>query len=51
MKNKKIVLAILVAISLILALWYSYGFFRLEIVRASLELYLPGWLQAWLWGW
>ena len=51
MKNRKVVIAILIAISLILALWYSYRFFRLEIIRSSIEWDLPGWLQAWIWGW
>lgn len=51
MKNKKWILAVLIAVSFILAIWYSYGFFRLEIIPASLEWDLPGWIQAWLWGW
>lgn len=51
MKNKKWILAVLIAVSFIVALWYSYRFFRLEIIRASLEWDLPGWLQVWIWGW
>lgn len=51
MKNRKVVLAILIAISLILALLYSYRLFRLAIIRATLEWDLPGWLQAMIWGW
>lgn len=51
MKNKKWILAVLIAASLILALWYSCRFFRLEIIRASLALDLPGWLKALIWGW
>ena len=51
MRNKKWILAVLIAASLLLALWYSYRIFRLEIIRASLEWDLPGWLQVWIWGW
>lgn len=51
MNKKKWILAVLIAVTFILALRYSYGFFRLDIIRASLEWDLPGWLQAWLWGW
>lgn len=51
MKKNKWILAVLIAESLLLALWYSYRFFRLDIIRASLELDLPGWLQVWIWGW
>lgn len=51
MKNRRVVLAILVAVSLILALLYSYRFFRLAIIRETLEWDLPGWLQAIIWGW
>lgn len=51
MKNRKIILSVLIAVTLLLALWYSYGFFRLGIIRASLEWDLPEWLQSWLWGW
>lgn len=51
MKKKKWILAVSIATFSLLALWYSYRFFRLEIIRASLEWDLPGWLQAWLWGW
>lgn len=51
MINKKWILAVLIAVTFILAIWYSYGFFRLEIIRASLEWDLPGWLQALILGW
>lgn len=47
----KIILAMLIAIALAAALWYSYGFFRLAIIRATINLPLPGWLQALIWGW
>lgn len=49
--NKKLILAVLIAVTFFLALRYSYGFFRLDIIRASMGWDLPGWLQAWLWGW
>lgn len=51
MNNKKWILAVLIAASLLLALWYSYRIFRLEIIRASLEWDFPWWIQVWIWGW
>lgn len=51
MRNKKLILAVLIAVSLLLALWYSYRIFRLEIIRASLEWDFPVWLQVLIWGW
>lgn len=51
MKNKKWILVVLIAASILLALLYSYRIFRLAIIRATLELDLPGWLQALIWGW
>ena len=51
MKNRKVVLAILIAVTHLLALLYSYRIFRLAIIRETLEWDLPGWLQAWIWGW
>ena len=51
MKKKKLILSTLISASLLLAIWYSYRFFRLEIIRASLEWDLPGWIKSWLWGW
>lgn len=51
MKKKKWILAVLISVSFIVALWYSYRFFRLAIIRETLEWDLPGWLQVWIWGW
>ena len=51
MKNKKWILAVLIAVTFILALRYSYGFFRLDIIRASMVWDLPWWLQELVWGW
>lgn len=51
MKKKKWILAVLIAVAFIMALRYSYRFFRLEIIRASLEWDLPRWLQVLIWGW
>ena len=51
MKKKKWILVVLIAVTLLLALWYRYGFFRLAIIRETLEWDLPGWLQALTWGW
>lgn len=36
MKNKKWILAVLIAVTFIVALRFSYEFFRLDIIRASL---------------
>lgn len=49
--RKKIILIILIALSLAVVLGYSYEFFRLAIIRATINLPLPGWLQALIWGW
>ena len=49
--RRKTILIILVVLSLAAALWYSYDFLRLAIIRATINLPLPGWLQALIWGW
>lgn len=49
--RRKIILIILIALSLAVALWYSWGFFRLAVIRATINLPLPGWLQNLIWGW
>ncbi len=49
--RRKIVIIVLIAITLAAALAYSWGFFRLAIIRATVRLPLPGWLQAIIWGW
>lgn len=49
--RKKIILIILVALSLAVAMWYSYDFLRLAIIRSTINLPLPGWLQNLIWGW
>lgn len=51
MNKKKWILSVLIAVAFILALQFSYEFFRLDIIRSSLEWDLPGWLQVWIWGW
>lgn len=51
MKKRKRILAVLIAASLLLTLWYSWRVLRLEIIRASLAWDLPGWIQALIWGW
>lgn len=48
--RRKIILIILIALTLAVALWYSYSFSRLAIIRATINLPLPGWLQALIWG-
>ena len=49
--RRKIILIILIALTLAVALGYSYGFFRLAIILATIHLPLPGWLQNLVWGW
>lgn len=49
--RRKIILIILIALSLTVALRYSWGFFRLVVIKATIHIPLPGWLQAIIWGW
>lgn len=49
--RRKIIVIILIALSLAAALWYSYDFLRLAIIRSTIHLPLPGWLQNIIWGW
>lgn len=49
--RKKIILIVLIVVTLAVALGYSWGFFRLAIIRATIHLPLPGWLQNIIWGW
>lgn len=49
--KRKIIISIFIAISLAVAMYVSYDYFRLEIIRATMGLPLPGWLLAFLWGW
>lgn len=49
--RKKIILIVLIALSLAVALGYSYGFLRLAIIKATIHIPLPGWLQNLVWGW
>lgn len=49
--RKKIILIILIALTLAVVMWYSYGFFRLTVIKATFHIPLPGWLQALIWGW
>lgn len=49
--RRKTILIILIALSLAVALGYSYGFFRLGIIKATIHIPLPGWLQNLIWGW
>lgn len=52
MKRKKIMLAIAITAALVFAIWCSYhSYFRLLVIRWTMNLDLPGWLKAWLWGW
>lgn len=49
--RRKIILIILVVLSLAMALGYSYEFCRLAIIRSTINLPLPGWIQNLIWGW
>lgn len=49
--QRKIILIILIVVTLAVALGYSYKFFRLAIIRSTINLPLPGWLQNLIWGW
>ena len=44
-------LAMLIIIALAVALRYSWGFFRLGVIKATINLPLPGWAQNLIWGW
>lgn len=49
--KRKIISIMLIIITLAFALRYSYSFFRLAIIRATIHLPLPGWILSLLWGW
>lgn len=49
--KRKIIIIMIIAVTLAAALGYSYGFLRLAIIRATINLPLPGWLQNLIWGW
>nr|DAH41769.1 MAG TPA: Camelysin metallo-endopeptidase [Caudoviricetes sp.] len=49
--RRKIILIILIALTLAVALGYSWGFFRLTVIKATIHIPLPGWIQNLIWGW
>lgn len=49
--RRKIILIILIALSVAVALWYSWGFCRLAVIKATIHIPLPGWAQNLIWGW
>lgn len=52
MKNKKWILAIAIVIAVIVAIVYSFETYgRLLLIRWTMNMDLPGWLQALIWGW
>ena len=52
MKNKKWILAIAIVIAVIVAIVYSFETYgRLLLIRWTINMDLPGWLQALIWGW
>lgn len=48
--RRKIILIVLIVLSLVVALWYSWGFFRPAVIKATIQLPLPGWAQNLIWG-
>ena len=52
MKNRKWILAIAIVIAVIVAIVYSFETYgRLLLIRWTMNMDLPGWLQALIWGW
>lgn len=52
MKNKKWILVIAILLAVIVAIVYSFETYgRLLLIRWTMKMDLPGWLQAMLWGW
>ncbi|MDD6966372.1 MAG: hypothetical protein PUK18_02560 [Firmicutes bacterium] len=52
MKNRKWILAIAIVIAVIVAIVYSFDTYgRLLLIRWTMNMDLPGWLQALIWGW
>lgn len=52
MKNRKLILAIAIVIAVIVAIVYSFETYgRLLLIRWTMNMDLPGWLQALIWGW
>lgn len=49
--KRKIIIIMLIAITLAAALVYSWGFCRLAVIKATINLPLPGWMQNLIWGW
>lgn len=49
--KRKVIIAVLIVFSLAAAIGFTYDSFRLAIIRATMRLPLPGWLQAIIWGW
>lgn len=49
--KRKVILSVMIVATLAAAIWYSYDFLRLAVIRATIDLPLPGWLQALIWGW
>lgn len=48
--RRKIIIMLIIA-ALAAALGYSWGFFRLAVIKATIHIPLPGWIQNLIWGW
>ena len=52
MKNKKWILVVAIVIAVIVAIVYSFVTYgRLLLIRWTMNMDLPGWIQALIWGW
>ena len=49
--KRRIIIIMLILITLAFALRYGYGFFRLAVIRATINMPLPEWVKAFIWGW
>ena len=49
--KRRIIIIMLILITLAFALRYSWGFFRLAVIRSTIHLPLPEWAKAFIWGW
>ena len=51
MKNKKLMLRIIILIFLCIVVIRFSGYIRLELIKHTIHSDLPGWLLEFLWGW
>lgn len=52
MNKRRVFLAAAILVSLLVAVWYAARtFFRLELIKMTIDAELPWWLLRALWGW